>query len=559
MKRDTAQLNNRIFDLLVIGGGITGSCLAHDAAQRGWKVALVDQGDFGSFTSYASSKLLHGGIRYLPKGHLHKVRESATERAHFQNIAPHLTRYVPFLIPTFHGGFMKTRFAMMMGMAMYETLCSGLNRRILDPAKHVPSSRFMSRAEVIQQVPELSGLEGLTGAYVLPESHMINSERMTLAFVQTAARNGAVVANYVRAQRFLTHNQAVTGVMAKDLLTGDSFDIRARMTANAAGPLIPALNEQIPGLRLKKQPSGFAKGVHLVTRAIHSEFAITLTTRKKIEGLISRGGRHVFIIPWRGHSLIGTTNTSFQGDMNQVLPTRSDMLDFVDEINQCLPSAGLKPEDIRFSWAGLYPLTASEIKTDTYQGTGEYQVVDHGRENGVSGIVSVLGAKYTTGRKVAEKAADLIESILETPKSPCRTCQVPLVGGDIPDWEAFQDSWRNRALVGFSRDILENLMVLYGNEMEKVLATAAFNPFWRQQLAPDRPTIAAEIRFAVEEEMAVHLEDVVFRRTGIGTVGYPGENALDTAAEIMSGLLGWSTTQKTEELNRTHQSFPRIP
>ncbi|MFZ3044671.1 MAG: FAD-dependent oxidoreductase, partial [Desulfatirhabdiaceae bacterium] len=166
MKRNTVQLYSEVFDLLIIGGGITGACLAHDAALRGWRVALVEKGDFGGFTSSASSKLIHGGIRYLPTGQFWKVRESAVERMIFQNIAPHLTRYIPFVIPTFDSGFMKSRAAMMMGMVLYNSICAGLNRQISDPAKRVPETRFMPRSQVIRDIPQLAGLRGLAGAYV---------------------------------------------------------------------------------------------------------------------------------------------------------------------------------------------------------------------------------------------------------------------------------------------------------------------------------------------------------------------------------------------------------
>ncbi len=548
MKRNVSHLTNRVFDLLIIGGGITGACLAHDAALRGWSVALVEKGDFGAFTSSASSKLLHGGIRYLPTGQFWKVRESAAERTVFQIIAPHLTRYVPFVIPTFDSGIMKSRAAMMMGMALYESLCAGLNGRIADPAKQVPHSRFMHRSRVIRDIPQLAGLTGLTGAYVLPESHMHNSERMTLAFVKTAAAHGAVVANHVCADTLLEKNDRVSGITARDQITGDSFGIRAKMTANASGPFIPGLNGQIHRLRLKKQASAFSKGVHIVTRSIHPHHAITLTTNKKIQGLINRGGRHIFIIPWRGCSLIGTTDVPYHHGIDQVQPTEPDILDFLKDINDCLPSADLKPSDVRFSWAGLYPLIASEIKPDTYQGTGEYQVVDHGRYDGVEGIVTVLGAKYTTGRKVAQQAADLIEKKLKKPHSPCRTHQIPLIGGDIEDWHAFsQDcvaSYRHK----LAPDMIDNMVMQVGREIPAVMALCDENPALMQRVSAIRPTIAAEIVFAVQTEMAVRLRDVIFGRTGMGTIGHPGDLAIERAAEIMADLLDWTTERKTDEI-----------
>jgi len=253
MKRDICLLRERSYDLIVIGAGITGACIAHDASLRGLRVVLLEKGDFGMSTSAASSNLLHGGIRYLQKLQFGKVRESAQERCIFQIIAPHLTSYIPFLIPTVHGSLMKGRLAMKAGIFAYRLACFGVSGRIKDPLKKVPDGCFYSRNEACQLAPLLENIDGMNGAQVLFESHMHNSERMTLAFVKTAVSNGAQAANYVRVTGFVRDGGRVRGVSCRDMLTGEEFEVKGQVVANAAGPFIPQLNASMEGVRLKKK------------------------------------------------------------------------------------------------------------------------------------------------------------------------------------------------------------------------------------------------------------------------------------------------------------------
>ncbi|MBE0586201.1 MAG: glycerol-3-phosphate dehydrogenase/oxidase, partial [Desulfofustis sp.] len=437
MKRAIESLQSREFDVIVIGGGITGACLAHDAALRGLQVALVEKDDFGMSTSAASSKLLHGGIRYLQKLQFGKVRESARERTYFQVIAPHATRSVPFLIPTISGSLMKGKAALFAGMNLYRLLCVGLNGLVKDPVKRIEHGSRYSRRQVLDRVPLLQAIDGLNGAHTLFEVHMNNSERMTLAFVKTAVVHGAAAANYVRVIDFVQDGERISGVVCRDQLTGSDFTIRARIVVNAAGPFLPGINKLLKGARLRKEPTGFSKGVHLVTRQIEGHFALALSSGKKTEGLVTRGGRHIFLIPWRGRSLIGTTNVPFTGQLDDVRVTSRDVRDFLQDINAIIPGVALRENDVHYAFAGLYPLISDEIKTDTYQGTGEYQVVDHAGQDHLEGMVSVLGAKYTTARAIAEQAVDIVVSKLNRPELRCRTAVEPLSEGGIDDLEGF--------------------------------------------------------------------------------------------------------------------------
>ena len=240
MHRRVKELESEHFDVLVIGGGITGVWIALDCISRGLTVAIIDKQDFGAGTSAKSSKLIHGGIRYLQQLRLDKVRESALERAYYHRAAPHLTHFLPFMVPTYRT-WGKGRGLMTAGMTLYRLLCLGEDKVTGDPAKSVPAPYYLSRSEILEKLP-LSDPD-LSGALVYYESHMENSERMTLAVLETAHQMGAVCANYVCVNDLLLDDgQMVRGVSAKDFESGDDLEIRARLTINATGPWVSVLN-----------------------------------------------------------------------------------------------------------------------------------------------------------------------------------------------------------------------------------------------------------------------------------------------------------------------------
>jgi glycerol-3-phosphate dehydrogenase len=554
MQREPTVFQDTTFDVVVVGGGITGACIAHDATLRGLSVALVERHDFGSATSAASSKLLHGGIRYLQQARFDKVRESARERACFQRIAPHLTRWIPFLVPT-QRGLLRGRRFLGCGMWLYERLTRGEDRNVLDPAKQVPRRTFYPRAELARLVPALAARDDVTGAHLLYESHLHSSERMTLAFLKSAFRGGAVVGNYLTVDGVLMRDGRVEGVTVIDTLTDDHFDIRARVVVNAAGPWLAGLNERLGVGRLRVPIRGFSTGAHIVTRQVTDTFALALPTRRRSSSIIDRGGRYIFVIPWRGHSLIGTSDRPFSGKLDDVGPTEADVVDLLSDVNDALPGLGLTRGDVSHAFAGLYPLTARDVRPDVYQGTGDYQVIDHGRVGGHDGVVSVLGAKYTTARQLAERATTLIGHRLGRSPIPSLTGQTPLVGGEIDNLERFTDDAINRHTARLARDAVEHLVHHYGTEIDAVVAGATGDDRLLTPLSPDRESVGAEIRFAVDEEMAVTLSDVVFRRTGLGTLGDPGVECLRRCAEIMGACLGWSEARMRDEVQQTRTLF----
>lgn len=551
MRRNLSSFESMTFDAAVIGGGVTGACIAHDAALRGLSVALVERGDFGGATSAASSKLLHGGIRYLQQLRLDKVRESARERSHFRRIAPYLSRWVPFLVPT-HQALRRGRWFLECGMELY-ALLGGADELSGPPGP--PSGTWFDRAALGRFAPLMADCAGVTGAFVLNECHLHSAERMTLAFVRSAVAHGAVVANYVAAEGLLHDGSRVVGVRARDVERGDEFPIRARITVNAAGPWLSGLNHRFAIGALPSPVTGLAAGAHIVTRQLMNRFAAVLPTDRVSASLVGRGHRHVFVIPWRGHSLIGTSNRPFQGDPVTVAPTEEDVADLVRDVNRALPSAPLAPDDVRHAFAGLYPLTAARIEPGVYQSAVDYQVVDHGRSDGAEGVVSALGARYTTARRLAELTTNLVCVKLGRPDARCRTQETPLVGGDIEDPAAV----RRRIAADFGDrlgpETVDTLVRHYGSEAARVLDGVRGDPGGLARVASCRETIAAEVVFAVEHEMARELADVVFRRTGLGTLGNPGDGCLKRCATIMAARMGWSETRRQEQIERTRALF----
>ncbi len=553
MQRNLNILANTRFDLIVIGGGITGAFLAYDAVSRGLSVALVEKDDFGASTSSASSKLLHGGVRYLARGQFWKVRESYRESAIFQRLAPHLTHWVPFLVPTYAASPMKGKLALDAAMMLYDLCRTGLDDLITDPAKRPPAGGFLTPGEACAEAASLNSVRGLTGAHVLWESHMYSSERMTLAVLESAESRGAKLANYLQVESFLTGDDRVEGVRVSDRFAGDAFEIRASLTINAAGPQAQLLTDKVPGLKLKRRLTGFSKGVHLVTRQLEPHYALAVATERRIEGLVTRGGRHVFAIPWRGHTLIGTTNTPFTGDPGEVRVSSADIEDFIAEINSAIPAAHLTRRDVGYAFGGIYPLTAVTIDSDTYQGTGDYQVVDHERHTGIAGVITVLGAKFTTARRVAEIGVDLAVKRLHR-TAACQTRTASLDAGAIDDLEAFRLECRASYGREVPEDVLEAMICRHGCGIHDLIDRGRARNLLRRT-AVGRSVLDIEIDHAVTHEMAMTLDDVIFRRTDLGTIGHPGRDALRHCADFMGDRLDWSVEERQRQIDRVEGRY----
>jgi glycerol-3-phosphate dehydrogenase len=397
--RDLGALAAREHDVLVIGGGITGAAIAWDAALRGLRVALVEASDFASGTSWNSLKTIHGGLRHLQRADVAAVRASARERSTLLRIAPALVKPLPFLVPT-EGRGLRSRAAFALALRATDALTAGRNRG-LDPAHAIPGGRLLSPAEVAARVPGLS-LRGLTGGALWHDAQVESSERLVLAFVQSAAAEGATVANYVAVTALArAASGRVTGALCRDAVGGGDVAIRARVTINAAGPGVDSILAAagIPVLRVP-----LLRAFNLVLgREVVRDVAVGARA----------SGRYLFLVPWRGRTIVGT------GYEERSAPPGGARA-FLDEATSALPWAEIAPQDVTLVHEGLVPGAG-----DASGLWSSHRLRDHARD-GAPGLVTALGVKYTGGRALAEAAVDAALRALGGKTIASRTHRVAL-------------------------------------------------------------------------------------------------------------------------------------
>jgi glycerol-3-phosphate dehydrogenase len=529
MERDFEKLGRETFDLLVVGGGITGATLAWDASLRGLKVALVDKGDFAMATTSASSKLIHGGLRYLKNGEVGLVRESLRERRILQKIAPHLVWPIPFLMPTHKKGGNK-RWMIKAGMMVYDTL-SWDRSNLDDPERRIPGHCMLSSRQVLEEEPVVAP-EGLTGGAVYYDCRC-DPERLCLEFILGAAEQGAVVVNYAEVTGLVRSNKTVEGAGVRDRLGGASLEVRARMVANVAGPwadAIDVLSGAEDEIALRR-----SKGIHIITRPLARRYAVVGMTA---------GKRHFFIIPWRRHSLIGTTDTEYRGHPDDLSVLDEDVNNFIAEINQAMPAAALKPDDVLYRYVGVRPLV--EQDTEVYDASRKYEIIDH-HDKGLKGYITALGGKYTTSRNLAAKATGKIMVRLGKPKTACTTQDRLLPGGVPGIFSEYERKSCAEAGELVDHQALRNLIWTYGARHPEVLELVKQDASLAEPIRSDRLEILAQVTFSIKHEMAATLCDILTRRTGIGTLGHPGDEALDKVCALAARLLGWDPQRTAAE------------
>ena len=530
MTRDLRGLADTRFDLLIIGAGIYGATIAWDAAQRGLSVALIDRGDFGGGTSANSAKTIHGGVRALQSGNLAELRSFVRERRALSRITPHLVHPLPFVIPTY-GGLTRHPLAMRAAFGLYDLLARDRND-LPDRSKHLPPSRLVSRDECLALNPAIAP-DRVTGGIIWHDCQMHNADRVVLSFVLSAATVGAVVANYVEATGWIRDGERVAGVQAEDRLGAAGFEIRATVVVNAAGPWGPALTKDLPPAVRSGGPPGLSTALNLVTRSITRDHALGGPA----------GSRFLFVAPWRGVSIVGTSHDPFEGGADALRVRETDVSAFLREVNQAFPAAGLELDDVRLVHRGLLPATDRAGRRLLKQSV----VRDH-RADGAPGLMSVLGVRYTTARDTAKRATDTAFSMLGRTSPACRTAETPLTGGDIPDFASFIAEATTESEHAVDRITRSRLARSYGSRYRDVLQPMMDDPALASSLSDDCPVTCGEILHAVRHEMAVRLADAVLRRTEAGSAGHPGRAALETAARVMGAELGWTDDQRAQEV-----------
>jgi glycerol-3-phosphate dehydrogenase len=528
MQRAVSRLSNETFDVLIVGGGATGCFTARDCALRGLSVALIEARDFASATSAHNSKLAHGGLRYLRNLEISLVRESLAERRNLMRIAAHMVRPLPFLLPLYHAGLLE-RAKLKVGLALYDLLSYDRNR-LEDPAQHLPGHRWLKPKDALARDPVLAG-EGFEGAFEYHDAQMYMPERIALENLIDADAHGGAIANYVTAEKLLLRDGKVEGCTVQDRLAGTRFDIRARTVLVAAGPWADLFLEQATGQQAAHKLIR-SKGIHLLVPEI-SRTALT----------IEAGSGHLFALPWRGHTLLATTDTKFTGDPGKLAVTEKDIEDFLATFRRYLPAAHLTRERVEFFYAGLRPLVRDgSNREDSYNASRRSELIDHGKEGSLDGVFSALGGKWTTSRALAEQITDTLVAKLEKKASRCTTATTALPGGRF---DRFEDMVKGYLKTWPGISSLRNMAHMLGARLPQALKGARLTDL--AALAPSDDT-PAQIAFAMKEEMAVTLEDMVMRRTAIGQFGRPAAEVLARVADQMAAELGWTDDRKAREI-----------
>jgi glycerol-3-phosphate dehydrogenase len=400
--------------------------------------------------------------------------------------------------------------------------------RLEDPSQHLPGHRWIGQKQALTREPVLAG-EGFEGAFEYYDAQMYSPERIALENLVDADAHGAAIANYVVAKKLLLRDGKVEGCSIEDALTGANFDIRAKTTLVAAGPWADLFLEHASGVQAAHKLIR-SKGIHLMVPQI-SQSGLT----------IEAGSGHLFALPWRGHTLLATTDTEFSGDPSTVAVTEADIEDFLASFRRYLPTALLARQNVEFFYAGLRPLVSDGSK-DSYNVSRRAELIDHGKEGSMDGLFSALGGKYTTSRDLAEKVTDALLAKLGKKITPCPTTKTALPGGRF---DRFEDLVRGYQKTWPGLSAMRHLAHMLGARLPLALKGARLADLMPLNQSGDTP---AQISFALNEEMALTLEDIVMRRTGLGQFGKPAPQVLEKVANQVAAHLGWNESKKAAEI-----------
>lgn len=501
-------------DLLVIGGGITGAGVARDAAERGLRVGLVEAIDFAAGTSSRSSKLIHGGVRYLAQGDVGLVREAANERAVLRKIAPHLCTPVQMVMPTYRR---STHMKLAAGLWAFEKLAT------IEPAdKH----RMLDKDDAVKEEPGLAP-DGLFGAATYVE-YLTDDARLVLANIQSAADAGALCVNHVEVTGF-----DGTAVALRDTLDGRELRVRARIVVNAAGPWVDQLRERAHALSGRQVQ--LTKGIHLVVE--HARLPL-----RHVVVMNARDKRPVFAVPRDGITYLGTTDTHYATPTLNPEITVDDVDYLIEAANNTFAGAPLARTDVVASWAGLRPLLQEPGKAPSDISRKDEIMIDE-----ATGLVTIAGGKLTAYRRMAERVVDLVYERLGRTSPPCTTGERPLAGGGGPaDVTKLSETFPALSGVAVAR-----LARYHGADSAALIERVARDPSAAAPIAGMPGVPRAEIEHALDAEMALTLDDLLARRTRVLLFSHDqGLGGVDTVADMAAARLGWPAERREDEITR---------
>jgi glycerol-3-phosphate dehydrogenase len=530
-------ISETTFDVIVIGAGINGAGIARDAAMRGLKVLLLDKGDIGGGTSSWSTRLIHGGLRYLEHGEFGLVRESLRERETLMHIAPHLVRALPLLVPIYKGA-RRGPWTMRAGMVVYD---------ILSFDKTLPRHRMLSRAQTLQKLPALEP-EGLLGAAVYYDAQVEFAERLVLENALSALACGATVLTYASVDKLIVEDGMARGVefthhepgspTAMEDVHREHRSATAKLVINAAGPWVDQLLEKAGGN--SPQLIGGTKGSHIVV-APFTDAGCAIYVEAETDH------RPFFIIPWNGNYLIGTTDIRYDGDLDHVRIEAEETDYLLRETNRIFPAANLGQHDILYTYAGVRPLPFTGEKEEKSI-TRRHFIRRHPE---AGNLYSIVGGKLTTYRSLAEEAIDLVFKELGRSVVKCSTDEMPLTGAVTDDtttnFEAYCKDLKQR--FGLPPAVSDRLLRIYGTRSAEIVKLTAADSSLAEVFDVETQAIAAEVVYAFKHELAETLVDCLLRRTMVGLNSTCGLSAIERAATIAQNHLSWSNTRVFEEVS----------
>jgi len=509
------------YDVIVIGAGINGAGIARDAALSGLKVLLIDKGDIGSGTSSWSTRLIHGGLRYLEHGEIGLVRESLRERETLLKIASHLVAPLSITIPIRKSG-KRSRTTIRAGMIAYDLLSWG---------KSLQHHRIQSKEETLSEIPGLDS-SGLLGSAVYFDAQVEFPERLVLENAMSARDHGADIETYACVTNFRVANGRVLAVEFQSKPTGVTWTAQCEVVINAAGPWADQLLKKTPW----ESPRliGGTKGSHIVL----SKFTDAPKVAVYLEA--EKDGRPFFVMPWNHLYLIGTTDVRFENDLDNVQAQMWEIEYLLDETNHAFPRAKLTPGDILYSYSGVRPLPFSD-SDDESKITRRHFIREHAE---LGNLLSVVGGKLTTYRSLAEECIDIVFRKLERKRPKCQTGIMRLPGAarlmDIGD-----DFWHG---LKFSDKVIKRLARIYGACSSDIASLCINDPALAEPFNQDADAIAAELVYAFESEMAVTLSDVLLRRTMLGLNADLAIGDDERAAGAVKQFCGWTDERARKEI-----------
>ncbi len=547
------------YDVAVIGGGIYGAAHAWEAASRGLSVILLEKGDFGSATSANSLKVIHGGIRYLQTLNIKRVLDSKRERDAYLRIAPHLTQPMECIMPSYPWTT-KGKFATTVGAFLYNLVSRYDDFVSKTDSKRLKAKR-VSKARVSQNI-SLNAQRNTNGGTRWYDGQVYDTERMVLSFVMSAKDRGAHAYNYMDVKEVIVDKGKVQGVIATELMSGDTLPVKADFVIDATGPWT-GLNAQ----RWMRQDAHQNTKQVALAKAVNFVYPFGISNKAfgaKVQSAFGHGpltSRLLFCAPWKGSSIVGTwyfPATSPEKD-NTLTREQFDVC-VADVIELCSLKKDLavKPS---FVHLGLVPVRESFKENEFPLLSEETLTTDHKSVNGLEGLVSIFGVKYTTARSSAEKTIDLIQARFSpgTKMTASVTSHTPLYGGDMESFSGFQAQAKKKYTGILGSLVVEHLARTYGTNLERLMEYVAQDSAMKEPIPGTPCSIKAEIPYVMDHEMVARLTDLMVRRLGIGGLGEPREETIEYCVGVMAEALSWNADEKQGNIDELRDYYRRMP